>query len=110
MTLEEIISSLEALDPAERGKILALLLRRRLLEDPSYRADVDRRSVDGDSSHWLKPEQFEERLEDFLRRRLAQARGRLLESIRFGNLAGSSRCTLMLAGYPRTSEAASDIK
>lgn len=74
MTLEEIKSSLEALDPAEMGEVSAFLLRRRLLEDPSYRAEVDRRSVDGDSSHWLKPEQFEERLEDFLRRRLAQAR------------------------------------
>jgi hypothetical protein len=74
MTLEEIKSSLEALGPAERGEVLAFLLRRRLLEDSSYRADVDRRSADGDSSHWLKPEQFEERLEAFLRRRLAQAR------------------------------------
>ena len=73
MTVEEIKNSLETLDPVERGKVLAFLLRRRLLEDPSYRADVDRRSADGDSSHWLKPEQFEERLEDFLRRRLAQA-------------------------------------
>jgi hypothetical protein len=73
MTLEEIKNSLEALDPAERGEVLAFLLRRRLLEDPSYRADVDRRLADGDSSHWLKPEQFEERLEDFLRRRMAQA-------------------------------------
>jgi hypothetical protein len=54
MTLEEIKSSLEALDPAERGEVLAFLLRRRLLEDPSYRADVDRRSADGDSSHWLQ--------------------------------------------------------
>ena len=74
MTLEEIKNSLEALGPAERGAVLVFLLRRRLLENPSYRAEVDRRSVDGDSSHWLKPEQFEERLEDFLRRRLAQAR------------------------------------
>ena len=74
MTLEEIKNSLEALGPAERGVVLAFLLRRRLLDDPSYRADVERRSADGGYSNWLKPEQFEERLEDFLRRRLAQAR------------------------------------
>jgi hypothetical protein len=74
MTLEEIKTALEALGPAERGEVLAFLLRRRLLEDPSYRADVERRSADGDSSHWLKPEQFEQRLEDFLRRRVAQAK------------------------------------
>jgi hypothetical protein len=30
--------------------------------------------ADGDSSHRLKPEQFEECLEDFLRRRVAQAK------------------------------------
>jgi hypothetical protein len=73
MTLDEIKNSLEALGPAERGEVLAFLLRRRLLDDPSYRADVDRRLADGDSSHRHKPEQFEECLEDFLLRRMAQA-------------------------------------
>jgi putative addiction module component (TIGR02574 family) len=45
MTLEEIKSSLEALGPAERGEVLAFLLRRRLLEDPSYRAEDSRQPL-----------------------------------------------------------------
>ena len=74
MTLEEIKKALEALGPTERREVLAFLLRLRLLDDPSYRAEVDRRSADSDPSHWLKPEQFEQRLEELHRARLAQAK------------------------------------
>lgn len=74
MTLEEIKKALEVLSPTEKSEVLAFLVRRRLLDDPSYRAAVDRRSADSDPSRWLKPEDFEQRLEDLLRARLAQAK------------------------------------
>lgn len=74
MTLEEIKKALEAFGPTERREVLAFLVRRRLLDDPSYRAEVDRRSADSDPSHWLKPEDFEQRLENFLHARMAQAK------------------------------------
>jgi hypothetical protein len=54
MTLVEIKKAVEVLSPTERSEVLAFLVRRRLLEDPSYRAAVDRRSADSDPSHWLK--------------------------------------------------------
>lgn len=61
MTLEEIKKEAELLTFADQGKLAAFVVSLRNRQDPAYKAEIQRRLNDTNSSHWLTPDQFEAR-------------------------------------------------
>ena len=63
MSVEEIKASLATLPRAEQDQVIAYLFHLRNSDDRDYQAQLDRRSVDTDRSHWLTPDEFEQELD-----------------------------------------------
>lgn len=62
MSLEELKKELTSLSPAEQGEVTAFLFHLRHRSDPAYAKTLAARFAD-DSSHWLKPDEFEKELD-----------------------------------------------
>lgn len=62
MSVEEIKKGLMSLSESEQGEVTAFLFHLRHAHDPDYEAAVSHRLLDTDKSHWLTPEEFEQRL------------------------------------------------
>ena len=63
MSVEQIISSLASLSPAEQAEIAAFLFHLRHVSDPEFQSRVETRLSDTDTTHWLSPEEFGRQLD-----------------------------------------------
>jgi hypothetical protein len=63
MSVEEIKKGLASLSESEQREVTAFLFHLRHLHDPDYREAVSERLSDTEKSHWLTPEEFEQRLD-----------------------------------------------
>jgi len=64
MSVEELKRALTTLSSGEQDEVSAFLFHLRHRADSAYQASMERRISDKDSSHWLKPEEFEKRLDE----------------------------------------------
>jgi len=62
VSVKEIKQELTALSTAEQTEVAAFLFHLRHLNDSDYQATLKRRIEDKDPSHWLTPDEFEQRL------------------------------------------------
>ncbi len=60
MTLEQIKAELACLPEEHQAHVMAYLVHLRHLRDPYTRQELARGVDDGDSSHWITPEQLRE--------------------------------------------------
>jgi len=63
MSVEELKKAVRTLSAEEQNELSAFLFHLRHQADPGYQASVEKRLADKDPSHWLTPEQFEQRLD-----------------------------------------------
>ena len=63
MTIEQVKKEAAALSFEEQGELAAYLVHLRNREDPDYLPELQRRIKDTNRSHWLTPEEFEQRLD-----------------------------------------------
>jgi hypothetical protein len=63
MSVEELKRALAGLSAEEQKELSAFLFHLRHRADPAYQDTIQRRLTDKDPSHWLTPEQFEQRLD-----------------------------------------------
>ena len=64
MSVEDLKRALTTLSAGEQDEVSAFLFHLRHRADAAYQADIEHRISDKDSSHWLKPEEFEQRLDE----------------------------------------------
>ncbi len=64
MSVEDIKHGIASLSATERNEISAFLFHLRRLCDPEHQKRINARLSDGDPAHWLKPEDFERRLDE----------------------------------------------
>lgn len=63
MSVQEIKQRLATLRRQEQDEVIAFLFHLRHSQEGDYVSSVDRRVHDTDSSHWLSPDEFEQRLD-----------------------------------------------
>ncbi len=63
MSVEELKRALTTMSAKEQGEVSAYLFFLRHRGDAAYQAILETRLSDHDPSHWLTPEDFEERLD-----------------------------------------------
>lgn len=63
MSVEELKRALTNLSAREQDEVTAFLFHLRHRADSAYQRAVDSRLADTDKSHWITPEEFEERLD-----------------------------------------------
>jgi hypothetical protein len=61
--VEEIKHRIASLSPTEQSEVSAFLFHLRHAADPDYQERVNSRLADSEESHWLTPEEFEQRLD-----------------------------------------------
>lgn len=64
VSVEEIKRSIASLSPAEQQELTAFLFHLRHANDAAYQQQIESRLSDRDPSHWLTPEEFENRLNE----------------------------------------------
>ncbi|WP_309382217.1 hypothetical protein [Cerasicoccus frondis] len=64
MSITQIIDEVDRLEPADRKRLMAHLVLRRLRENEAYRAEITRRIDDKRPGAWVSMEEFEARLKD----------------------------------------------
>ena len=62
MSVQELKKELGELSASEQAEVAAYLFQLRHQADADYQATIQRRLSDKDSSHWLTPDEFEQRL------------------------------------------------
>jgi hypothetical protein len=62
MSVEELKKTVATLSPGEQNELTAFLFHLRHRGDVAYQGKLKARVDDKDPSHWLRPEEFEERL------------------------------------------------
>ena len=62
MSVEELKKTVATLSPGEQNELTAFLFHLRHRGDVAYQGKLKARVDDKDPSHWLTPEEFEERL------------------------------------------------
>ena len=63
MSVEDIKHSIASLSSTEQSEVSAFLFHLRRASDPEYQELVASRLSDGDTAHWLTPEEFERKLD-----------------------------------------------
>jgi hypothetical protein len=63
MSVEELKKAVTTLSADEQNELSAFLFNLRHRGNSSYQAAVESRLSDKDRSHWLSPEEFEQRLD-----------------------------------------------
>ena len=63
MSVEELKKAVTTLSPEEQTELSAFLFHLRHRSDPAYQGALESRLADKDPAHWLKPEEFEARLD-----------------------------------------------
>lgn len=63
MSVDEIKKKLASLSEAEQREVTAFLFHLRHSHDPDYQNILSDRFSDSDKSHWVTPEEFENRLD-----------------------------------------------
>ncbi|MGI9087535.1 MAG: hypothetical protein ACR2HH_07335 [Chthoniobacterales bacterium] len=63
MSIDEIKKGLASLSEEEQREVTAFLFHLRHARDRDYQNTVAARAADSDKTHWLTPEEFEERLD-----------------------------------------------
>ena len=64
MSVQEIKDQLATLPREEQDEVIAFLFQLRQRQEGDYGESVARRLQDTEPSHWLSPDEFEQRLDD----------------------------------------------
>ena len=63
MSFEQLKREVAGLSGREQAELISYTLRLRYANDADYHREVTERLNDKDKSHWLTPEEFENRLD-----------------------------------------------
>ena len=63
MSFEQLKHEVALLDDRRQAELISYTLQLRYAHDASYRREVAERLNDADKSHWLTPDEFEQRLD-----------------------------------------------
>jgi asparagine synthetase B (glutamine-hydrolysing) len=63
MSFEQLKHEVALLDDRRQAELISYTLQLRYAHDASYRREVAGRLNDADKSHWLTPDEFEQRLD-----------------------------------------------
>jgi asparagine synthetase B (glutamine-hydrolysing) len=63
MSFEQIKREVALLDDRRQAELISYTLQLRYAHDANYRREVVDRLNDADKSHWLTPDEFEQRLD-----------------------------------------------
>ena len=62
MSFEQLKREVALLDEREQAELISFTLQLRYAQDANHRREVTDRLNDSDKSHWLTPDEFEQRL------------------------------------------------
>lgn len=62
VSLDQLKQAVAGLDDQQRAELIAFALQLRYADDADHQREIAERLNDRDASHWLTPDQFEERL------------------------------------------------
>lgn len=63
MSLDQLKREVAALSSEDQSELIAFAIQLLYADDAAYRREVAERLNDKDKSHWLTPEEFEQRLD-----------------------------------------------
>jgi asparagine synthetase B (glutamine-hydrolysing) len=63
MSFEQLKREVALLDDRRQAELISYTLQLRYAHDANYRREVVDRLNDADKSHWLTPDEFEQRLD-----------------------------------------------
>ena len=62
MSITEIISEVDKLEPIDRKRLMSHLVLRRLQENEEYRNELSRRLDDKDPDHWVSLDKLKKQI------------------------------------------------